>query len=258
MQMRNKALQRTFTRCARERRLAPGLNDVGVQIARYSAAPRSTLVIWLTICGGQDLAPYLWKQVLSWSAMIAVVMTSLNYGFSQERRRPVPKPDAPFAPSVNEVVDMMLRTAEVTDKDAFYDLGCGDGRIVISAASKYGAHWVGVDINPIRIKESKRNARKSGVSQKVTFIEQDLFKTDLSQATVVVIYLDPGMNRRARRRARPNAREKGRRESRLPPQSRRLPPSLSPRAIHEAPPPSRQPSRNAGQDSFPGDAGLRF
>ena len=69
---------------------------------------------------------------------------------------------------------------------------------MISAASKYGAHGVGVDINPIRIKESKRNARKSGASQKVTFIKQDLFKTDLSQATVVVIYLDPGMNLRLR------------------------------------------------------------
>jgi ubiquinone/menaquinone biosynthesis C-methylase UbiE len=142
--------------------------------------------------------------------MIAIVMTSLNYGFSQERRRPVRKPDVPFVPSVDEVVDMMLKTAEVTDKDTVYDLGCGDGRIVIFAASKYGARGVGVDINPIRIKESKRNARKSGVSQKVTFIEQDLLKTDLSQATVVVIYLDPGMNSRLRpkllRELKPGAR----------------------------------------------------
>ena len=156
------------------------------------------------------MAPYLWKQVLTWSIMIAIVMASLNYGFSQERRRPARKPDVPFAPSVDEVVDMMLRTAEVTDKDTVYDLGCGDGRIVISAASKYGALGVGVDINPIRIKESKRNARKAGVSQKVTFIEQDLLKTDLSQATVVIIYLDPAMNLRLRpkllRELKPGAR----------------------------------------------------
>src|SRR5262249_56388764 len=96
----------------------------------------------------------------SWSAMIAIVMTSLSYGFSQERRRPVRKPDVPYAPSVDEVVDVMLRTAEVTDKDTVYDLGCGDGRIVITAASKYGARGVGVDINPIPIMETKRNARK--------------------------------------------------------------------------------------------------
>jgi len=142
--------------------------------------------------------------------MIAIVVASSDFGFSQERRRPARKPDVPFAPSVDEVVDMMLRTAGVTDKDTVYDLGCGDGRIVIAAASKYGARGVGVDINPIRIKECKRNARKSGVSQKVTFIEQDLLKTDLSQATVVIIYLDPAMNLRLRpkllRELKPGAR----------------------------------------------------
>ena len=142
--------------------------------------------------------------------MIAIAMASSNYGFSQERRRPVRKPDVPFAGSVDEVVDAMLKTAEVTDKDTVYDLGCGDGRIVIAAASKYGARGVGVDINPIRIKESRRNAGKAGVSQKVTFIEQDFFKTDLSQATVVMIYLDPKVNLRLRpkllRELKPGAR----------------------------------------------------
>jgi len=153
---------------------------------------------------------HLRKQVLSWSALIAVVMASSNFGFSQERRRPVRKPDVPFVASVDEVVETMLRTAEVTDKDTVYDLGCGDGRIVIAAASKYGARGVGVDINPVRIRESRRNARKAGVSRKVTFIEQDLFKADLSQATVVVIYLDPEVNLRLRpkllRELKPGAR----------------------------------------------------
>jgi SAM-dependent methyltransferase len=138
------------------------------------------------------------KQVLPWSTLLALVMASSNFAFSQTRQRPVRKPDVPFTTSVDEVVDMMLKTAEVTDKDTVYDLGCGDGRIVIAAASKYGARGVGVDINPIRVKESRRNARKAGVSQKVTFIEQDLFKTDLSQATVVAIYLDPKVNLRLR------------------------------------------------------------
>jgi SAM-dependent methyltransferase len=154
--------------------------------------------------------PNLRKQVLSWSTLFAIVMSSSNFAFSQTRQRPVRKPDAPFAASVDEVVDMMLKTADVTDKDTVYDLGCGDGRIVIAAASKYGARGVGVDINPIRVKESRRNAQKAGVSQKVTFIEQDLFKTDLSQATVVVIYLDPKVNLRLRpkllRELKPGAR----------------------------------------------------
>ena len=130
--------------------------------------------------------------------MIAIVAPTLNYGYSQTRQRPAQKPDVPFTPTVDEVVDMMLRTARVTDKDTVYDLGSGDGRIVIAAASKYGARGVGVDINPVRVKESKRNAIKSGVSQKVTFVEQDFFKTDLSQATVVMIYLDPETNLRLR------------------------------------------------------------
>lgn len=153
---------------------------------------------------------YLRKQVLSWSALIAVVVASSNFAISQERRRPARNPDVPFTASVDEVVDTMLRTAEVTDKDTVYDLGCGDGRIVIAAASEYGARGVGVDINPLRIKESRRNAGNAGVSHKVTFIEQDLLKTDLSQATVVVIYLDPKMNLRLRpkllRELKPGAR----------------------------------------------------
>jgi SAM-dependent methyltransferase len=141
---------------------------------------------------------YLRKQVLSWSSLIAVVVASSNFGFSQERQRPVRKPDVPFVVSDYDVVNIMLETAAVTDKDTVYDLGSGDGRIVIAAASKYGARGVGVDINPIRIKESRLNARNAGVSRKVTFIKQDLLKTDLRQATVVAIYLDPEMNLRLR------------------------------------------------------------
>jgi tRNA G10 N-methylase Trm11 len=153
---------------------------------------------------------YLRKQVLSWSSLIAVVMASSNFGFSQERRHPVRKPNVPFVVSDYEVVNIMLETAGVTDKDTVYDLGCGDGRIVIAAASKYGARGVGVDINPTRIKESARNARNAGVSRKIAFIKQDLLKTDLSRATVVAIYLDPEMNLRLRpkllRELKPGAR----------------------------------------------------
>jgi SAM-dependent methyltransferase len=153
---------------------------------------------------------YLWKKVLFRSALIAVVAASTNFGFAQKRQHTARKPDVPFVVSADEVVDMMLKTADVIDKDTVYDLGCGDGRIVIAAASKYGARGVGVDINPIHIKQSRRNAQKAGVSRKVTFIEQDLLKTDLSQATVVAIYLDPKMNLRLRpklfRELKPGAR----------------------------------------------------
>ncbi len=141
---------------------------------------------------------YFGKQLQSWLILIAIVMSFPNFGISKERRRPVRKPDVPFAASVDEVVDAMLRTAEVTAKDTVYDLGCGDGRVVIAAAKKYGARAVGIDINPVRIKESRRNARIAGVSKRATFIEQDLLKTNLSQATVVMIYLDPKMNMRLR------------------------------------------------------------
>ena len=137
-------------------------------------------------------------------------MAFSNFCFPQERRRPARKPDVPFVASVDAVVDAMLKTAEVTDKDVVYDLGCGDGRVVIAAASQYGARGVGVDINPVRVKESRRNARNAGMSHKVSFIEQDLLKTDLSQATVVMIYLDPKMNLRLRpkliRELKPGAR----------------------------------------------------
>jgi ubiquinone/menaquinone biosynthesis C-methylase UbiE len=153
---------------------------------------------------------YLWKKVLFPSVLIAVVAASTNYGFTQKRQQAVRKPDVPFVVSADEVVEMMLKTADVTDKDTVYDLGCGDGRIVIAAASKYGARGVGVDINPIHIKQSRRNAQKAGVSRKVTFIEKNLLKTDLSRATVVAIYLDPKMNLRLRpkllRELKPGAR----------------------------------------------------
>ncbi len=126
------------------------------------------------------------------------------------QRLPARKPDVPFVATVDEVVDAMLKTAGVTEKDTVYDLGCGDGRIVIAAASRYGASGVGIDINPQRIRESRRNARQAGVHHKVSFVAQDFFKTDLSQATVVAIYLDPKINLRLRpkllRELKPGAR----------------------------------------------------
>ena len=96
---------------------------------------------------------------------------------------------APYVPSPPDVVDRMLAFAKVGPKDVVYDLGCGDGRIVIAAAKKYGARGVGVDIDPERINESIANARKAGVERLVSFRLQDAMKTDVSEATVVALYL---------------------------------------------------------------------
>jgi SAM-dependent methyltransferase len=96
---------------------------------------------------------------------------------------------APFVPTPQFVVDKMLETAGVTAKDVVYDIGCGDGRIVITAAAKYGARGVGVDFDPERIRESKENAKKANVENLVQFLQQDAMTVDYSSATVVTMYL---------------------------------------------------------------------
>jgi SAM-dependent methyltransferase len=97
--------------------------------------------------------------------------------------------DVPYVPTPYEVVDGMLELAKVVEEDIVYDLGCGDGRIVVQAAKKYGTRGVGVDSDPQRIKESNQNAKENMVTDKVKFYEKNLFETDLTEATVVTIYL---------------------------------------------------------------------
>jgi SAM-dependent methyltransferase len=108
------------------------------------------------------------------------------------------KLDVPYEPSSDEVVQAMLEIAQVGKDDLVYDLGCGDGRIVIAAAQKAGAHGVGVDLDPERIEESLENARKAKVAHRVKFLKQDLFETDISKATVVMLYLWPEVNLKLR------------------------------------------------------------
>lgn len=96
---------------------------------------------------------------------------------------------APYVPTPQQVVEKMLELAQVTSTDIVYDLGCGDGRIVITAAKKYGARGVGVDIDPVRIEESRANAKMAGVEKLVTFKLEDAMKVDVSPATVVTLYL---------------------------------------------------------------------
>jgi SAM-dependent methyltransferase len=106
--------------------------------------------------------------------------------------------DVPYVPSKPEVVTEMLRMANVGKDDILYDLGCGDGRIVITAAQRYGTRGIGVDIDPDRIQESQENAARANVTHLVRFIEQDLFKTDFHEATVVSLYLLTSVNLRLR------------------------------------------------------------
>ena len=106
------------------------------------------------------------------------------------------EPDVIYVPTPQNVVDAMLKMANVTEKDVVYDLGSGDGRIPITAAEKYGARGVGIDINPERIKEANANLAKSKAGDKVRFLNQDLFETDLSPATVITLYLLPSLNQK--------------------------------------------------------------
>jgi len=99
-----------------------------------------------------------------------------------------------YEPSPPQVVSAMLELGAVSGKDVVYDLGCGDGRIVIEAAKRYGARGVCVDIDPRRIAEARANAADAGVSQKIRFREEDLLKTDLAGATVVMLFLSYDMN----------------------------------------------------------------
>jgi predicted O-methyltransferase YrrM len=114
------------------------------------------------------------------------------------QRRTPREPDVAFVPTPMEVVDVMLQLANLKSGDVLYDLGSGDGRIVIAAAQRYGIKGVGVDIDPVRIKEARENARKAGVTDLVTFHENDLFQEDISKATVVTLYLLPGLNLKLR------------------------------------------------------------
>ena len=119
-------------------------------------------------------------------------------------------PRAPYVPTPSDVVDRMLALASVTSRDVVYDLGCGDGRIIIAAAQKLGARGVGVDIDPVRIAEAQRHAARAQVEHLVTFRLEDAFDTDVSEATVVTLYLLSAHNVALRpiltRQLRPGAR----------------------------------------------------
>lgn len=121
--------------------------------------------------------------------LIALFLGVCMGAYAQE-----PALDVPYVPTNQETVEEMLKLAGVKPGDVVYDLGCGDGRIVITAAQKFGATGVGVDLNPQRIKEANANAEAAGVADKVKFVQGDLFDFDFSEANVVTMYLLPSVN----------------------------------------------------------------
>ena len=125
--------------------------------------------------------------------VMGAALASASAVYAQQKPR-----DVPYVPTPQTVVDEMLKLAAVTKNDVVYDLGSGDGRIVITAAKKYGARGVGIDIDPERVKEANANAVQAGVSERVKFLEQNLFETDFKEATVVTLYLLPEINLRLR------------------------------------------------------------
>ena len=143
-------------------------------------------------------------------AVVSLSVSPLSTGTSAVPQNRVPAVDIGFEPTPTAVADAMLELAGVKPGDVVYDLGSGDGRIVIRAAQKYGARGVGVEIQPGLVDASRRAAEEAGVADKVTFVQADLFQADISAATVVTLYLWPSVNERLeaklRRELRPGTR----------------------------------------------------
>jgi 2-polyprenyl-3-methyl-5-hydroxy-6-metoxy-1,4-benzoquinol methylase len=131
--------------------------------------------------------------------LVSLLLPVWSVAFAQTPAAKLPRqPDVIFVPTPQEVVDEMLRMANVKKGDVLYDLGSGDGRIPITAARKYGVRGVGIDIDPERIREANENAKRNGVTDLVKFRNEDLFKADFREATVVTLYLLPDLNERLR------------------------------------------------------------
>ena len=132
---------------------------------------------------------------------LAVLVLFVSVAVAQISR-PKHQVDVPYVPTTEEAVKAMLKLADVKKSDVVYDLGCGDGRIVIAAAKEYGARGVGIDINPERIQEAEANAKKAGVEKLVRFEENDLFDADIQEATVVTLFLLESVNLKLRPKLR--------------------------------------------------------
>ena len=132
------------------------------------------------------------RSVVVVATMVVASIPGASVAVAQEP--PARRPDVIYVPTPEAVVEAMLQVANVSKNDIVYDLGCGDGRIPVTAARKYGARGVGIDIDPQRIKEANENVAKNNVGDRVKIVQGDLFEQDLSQATVVTLYLLPSLN----------------------------------------------------------------
>ena len=129
------------------------------------------------------------------SALAAAGCTS---AYAQQAAAPARTPDVPFVPTPQNVVEAMLKLGGVKKGDVLYDLGSGDGRLVITAAKQYGVRGTGIDIDPKRIEEANANAKQAGVTNLVSFKNQDLFEADFRDASIITLYLLPGINLKLR------------------------------------------------------------
>ncbi len=138
------------------------------------------------------------RKTIPCSSLVgAMLFAGVAAAQSAQPRR---EPDVPFVPTTEAAVAAMLKLADVKTTDVVYDLGCGDGRIVIAAAKTYGAHAVGIDINPVRLAEANENLKKAGpdVAKLVRFEDNDLFQADIHEATVVTLFLLSSVNLKLR------------------------------------------------------------
>ena len=129
------------------------------------------------------------------SCVVATLLSVCVTGQNPPQQRGL---DVPYVPTTDEAVAAMLKLADIKPGEVVYDLGCGDGRIVIAAAKNFGARGVGVDIDPARVREAKENAAKAGVEKRVRFEVNDLFKTDIRDADVVMLFLLNSVNLKLR------------------------------------------------------------
>jgi SAM-dependent methyltransferase len=136
------------------------------------------------------------RRFIAASSLCAALITaSAGVAQTPQPKRPL---DVPYLPTTEQAVEAMLRLADVKSTDVVYDLGCGDGRIVVTAAKIFGAHGVGIDIDPVRIAEANANAKKAGVEKLVRFQEADLFQADIHEASVVTLFLLSSVNLKLR------------------------------------------------------------
>ena len=180
----------------------------------------SVLIAILASCAALDLASRIAQSERRATGRFRAILCAIiagscvaGIGWGQQPALAPPglrAPDVRYEPTPTDVVQAMLRLARVNARDVVYDLGCGDGRIVIAAARQFSARGACVDIDPTRIAESRENARLAGVTDRIRFLNQDLLATDVRDATVVMLFLSPELNLKVRpkllRELKPGAR----------------------------------------------------